>query len=118
MKIFKNFLARKKMDFSAIQIFISVIAIFCATILTGQTSLSSVTNLYTPIFRTIASDSHTCPVPYSNSFCEKQIEPVRACKIRSKDATLTLNIPRVLMEKPLCSMPTEHSRSADLWKSS
>lgn len=103
MKNLKRILNSNKIDFTAIQIFISAIAIFIASMVNGESV--NITNLdsNTPILQTLNNEPNVCSITDTDS-CEKT-QSVRFCKIDNVNAFYKFNITNFLKNdfKLICS---------------
>ena len=106
MKKLKSILNFLKLDFTAVQIFISVIAILFAGLVNGESVNIAQLDSYKPVVRALAYDPSVCPVAYTAAACDGQIQEAKSCKA---DALQILSLPKMLKTnvRPICSSPNE-----------
>ena len=115
MKNLKNLLNFKKLDFAAIHVLLSVIAISFAGMVSDASLIVAVSDLYKPILPTISSDLKVCPIPYSVESCKKQSPRANSCELGSADILQNLSLSPLLKanDRPLCSSPNNRGQQTD-----
>lgn len=109
MKNLKSILNFLKLDFAAVQIFISVIAILFAGMVNGESVNTAQLDSHKPSVRTLASDPGVCPVACTAAACDSRIQEAKSYKTDKADALQLLSIRKLVKPnaRPICSSPSE-----------
>jgi hypothetical protein len=111
---FKNIPSSINVDFAAIQILLSVMAISLAGMTSGALTNLGLSDLRKPVFSAVEKELKVCPVSASKTLCGETEVQTRACDAADGDIPRTLNFAPFskASKNPICSVPNHRREGA------